>query len=600
MVGSTGKPSSGSIPRTFIDDLLNRTDIVQLINARVPLKKAGTSYKACCPFHDEKTPSFNVNGIKQFYHCFGCGASGDAIRFLQEYDGLSFVEAVEALAAFNGVEVPREKLSPQAQAQQQKARDLYDLMFQVARFYRQQLKLHARSEEAKNYLRQRGLTSDIAKTFAIGYAPPGWETLLTDFAPQWGESSDLAKHLVDTGMLIEKEGGRRYDRFRHRIMFPIRDGRGRVVAFGGRVVSDEDQPKYLNSPETALFHKTQTLYGIYEMRQSRQRFDRVLVVEGYMDVVALAQFGIRNAVATLGTAVTAEHLQTLFRELNEVVFCFDGDQAGQKAAWKALELALPQMQATRSVKFLFLPEKADPDSCVREEGVEGFTRRVDQALTLSAFLFKGLEARLSQPLSTPEGQQQLISLAKPYIAQAPEALPDALTQMLSDKVQVPVWRLGKIMGIRVAGRYRPKNEVPEPLPRLKVQSKVLRLLKILTCYPMLSKGVEPGLFESLQQSAHPEHRFLVEAIQTLLENNCLAEALQSWLQAPRRQRAVALMDQITLPASKEGVVDDFQFLIQQLHKDLLQPGLVKKTDDWSMEDIANWQAQQKAQKLKEP
>ncbi|KUJ72834.1 DNA primase [Thiomicrospira sp. WB1] len=598
MVGSNQTQQSGSIPRAFIDDLLNRTDLVQLINARVPLKKAGTNYKACCPFHDEKTPSFNVNGVKQFYHCFGCGASGDAIRFLQDYDGLTFVEAVEALASFNGMEVPREKISPAMQAQQQKTRDLYDLMFQVAKFYRQQLKLHARSEEAKQYLRQRGLTPEIAKTFAIGYAPPGWETLLTDFAPTWGESTELPSQLVDTGMLIEKEGGRRYDRFRHRIMFPIRDGRGRVVAFGGRVVSDDDQPKYLNSPETTLFHKTQTLYGVYEMRQSRQRFDRVLVVEGYMDVVALAQFGIRNAVATLGTAVTAEHLQTLFRELNEVVFCFDGDQAGQKAAWKALELALPQMQATRSVKFLFLPEGADPDSCVREEGVEGFTRRVDQALTLSAFLFKGLEARLTLPLSTPEGQQQLIALAKPYITQAPEALPDVLTQQLSDKVQVPVWRLGQIMGIRVAGRNRPKNEgVSEPLPKLKVHSKVLRLLKILSAYPMLTKGVPPELFERLQQSDQPEHRFLVEAMQTLLAHNCLSQALADWLQDTRRQRAVALLDQLELPATKEGVVDDFQFLTQQLHQELTQPGLAKRADDWSLEDIAAWQAQQKAQKL---
>jgi DNA primase len=321
----------GTIPRDFIASLLAKADIVDVINQRVPLKKAGATYKACCPFHQEKTPSFNVNPQKQMYHCFGCGASGDAVKFLMEYDGLSFVEAIETLASQMGLVVPRERVSSKQQETQRRALDLYEVMSSVARFYRQQLKTHPQSEQAKTYLRQRGLTPEIAKTFLIGYSPSGWDTLVK------GLSADaaLTQQLIELGMLVKNDEGKIYDRFRHRIMFPIRDGRGRVVAFGGRVLNADDKPKYLNSPETPIFHKSYALYGLFELRQSRQKFNHIIVVEGYMDVVALAQFGVRNAVATLGTATTPEHLEMLFRQVDEIVFCFDGDSAGLKAAWKA-------------------------------------------------------------------------------------------------------------------------------------------------------------------------------------------------------------------------------------------------------------------------
>ena len=393
---------SGTIPRAFIESLLSRADVVQVINQRVPLKKAGGSYKACCPFHDEKTPSFNVSQSKQFYHCFGCGASGDALKFLMEYEGLSFVEAIEALASQLGLEVPRERLSPEKQqarqAQQQQQRDLFDVMHLAAKFYRHQLRDHSESEEARQYLKARGLSAEIAKAFVVGFAPSGWESLVSGLKAD----SKLKQQLVEVGLLVQKENGRMYDRFRHRIMFPIRDGRGRVVAFGGRMLGD-DQPKYLNSPETSIFHKSHTLYGLYEMRQSREKFQNILVVEGYMDVVALAQFGVRNVVATLGTATTIEHLELLFREVGEIVFCFDGDRAGLKAAWKALQLVLPMMEGVRSVKFLFLPDGEDPDSMVRKEGKDGFYRRVEDARPLSVFLLQGLQRKLSFPVHSIEG-----------------------------------------------------------------------------------------------------------------------------------------------------------------------------------------------------
>ena len=622
---SSADTGTGSIPRSFIDQLLDHTDLVSLINARVPLKKAGSQYKACCPFHDEKTPSFNVNAQKQFYHCFGCGASGDAIRFLQDYDGLSFVEAVESLAQFNGMTVPRQKMTPQAKEAEKKTRDLYELMLWVAKFYRNQLKTHPQAQHAKDYLRQRGLTPEVAKNFVIGFAPPGWQTLTETFArhlpADQQDHETLVKQLLEAGMMIEKqdEAGaviKRYDRFRHRIMFPIRDGRGRVIGFGGRVLSDQDQPKYLNSPETVLFHKSQTLYGLFEMRQARQKFERILVVEGYMDVVALAQFGIANSVATLGTAMTADHFQLLFREVNEVVCCFDGDSAGQKAAWKALELALTQMKATRSVRFLFLPEGDDPDSMVRREGVTGFDQRVAKALTLSQFLFQGLEGQLTAPLSTPEGQQQLIALAKPYIAKAPEALPDVLSQQLSEKVQVPVWRLGQIMGVRVAASQQKgafagtKNkgdglsQAPMiPTKALKVHSKVLRLLKILRAYPRLAQGISSDWFAQLQQSQSKEHQFLAEALKTLYAHQYADQALQDWLAPSKRQRVVQLMSHLALPEDKQGIVAEFQYLVQQIFQDLeadsFAVGAKKPMKEWSLEEIAAWQARQKARKQTE-
>lgn len=581
----------GSIPRSFIEDLLARSDIVQVIDQRVPLKKAGANYKACCPFHDEKTPSFNVSPQKQFYHCFGCGASGDALKFLTEYDGLTFVEAVEALAAMNGMEVPREKLTPKQAEQQKKTRDLYDVTHAVAKFYRQQLKNHPAAQGAKDYLKGRGLTAEIAKEFVIGLAPPGWDSLVS------GLKADglMKQQLVEAGMLIQKDDGSTYDRFRNRIMFPIRDGRGRVIAFGGRVMSPEDQPKYLNSPETPIFHKTYTLYGLFEMRQARQNPDHILVVEGYMDVVSLAQFGVRNAVATLGTAITAEHLDILFRQVNEVVFCFDGDAAGKKAAWKALELALPNMQSTRAVKFLFLDQGEDPDSTVRKEGMDGFQKRVKAAMPLSEFLFKGLQGKLSLPMSSAEGQQQLIALAKPYIAAAPEAMPDTLTKVLSDLVGIPVWRLGQIMGIRVSSTYQKNKPQEEAAPTLKATSIVLRLLAVLMRRPGWASVFSEELVAALAQSEKAENRFFAESVRVLAQENYIVEALVAWLSEPKRQKVLHQLNGMVFADDDAFLKAEFEAITVQLATEL-QSGNRKAPEADDAEAIREWYQQQKQQK----
>lgn len=574
---------TGSIPRSFIENLLARADLVQVINQRVPLKKAGATYKACCPFHDEKTPSFNVNPQKQFYHCFGCGASGDAIKFLMEYDGLSFTEAVESLAAQYGMEVPREKLSPKQQAQQQakqeKQRDLYDVMHLAARFYRHQLRDHPQAEQAKTYLKNRGLSPDIAKTFVIGYAPPGWDTLVKGLQAD----ATLQRQLVEAGMLIRKEDGKLYDRFRQRIMFPIRDGRGRVVAFGGRVLGD-DQPKYLNSPETPIFHKSYALYGLYEMRQTRQKFDHILVVEGYMDVVALAQFGLRNAVATLGTATTIDHLHMLFRQVNEIVFCFDGDQAGTKAAWKALELALPLMENERSVKFLFLPQGEDPDSMVRKEGLQGFEARIRRALTLSDFLFEGLQGRLSFPLSRIEGRQQLVSQAQGYIQQARGLYQYLLVERLSELVGLPAWRLEKQMNVHsgFAGFKKSSSNAPHgSLPnaprnlQLNAQQKAdikinrvvtlpLKLVRILLKRPTWAAFFPENFAQDLLKSAQRDYQVLGGVISNLSQRGFLREEALQWLQHKGFAAELRLIEQSELPDDDAFLRAEFDVAIVAL------------------------------------
>ena len=403
---------SGKIPAQFIDELLNRVDVVDVINRRVPLKKAGREYQACCPFHDEKTPSFTVSPQKQFYHCFGCGAHGSAIGFLMEYENLGFVEAVEELAESAGLEVPREA----GQDRGPDLRPLYGLMEEASRYFRYQLRHHDQAAKAVDYLKTRGLTGEIAARFHIGFAPPGWDNLLATL----GQDRAAVARLAECGLIIEhEEDGKRYDRFRDRIMFPIHDTRGRVIGFGGRVLGDE-KPKYLNSPETPLFHKGRELYGLYEARRADSKLQRLLGVEGYMDVVALAQYGILNAVATLGTATTQEHLELIFRTCPEVVFCFDGDRAGRDAAWKALQTSLPVMRDGREVRFLFLPEGEDPDTLVRKEGREALEQRIEQALPLSEFLFQQLTRQVK--MDTIDGRAHLAELAKPHLERLPPGL----------------------------------------------------------------------------------------------------------------------------------------------------------------------------------
>ena len=412
---------AGLIPRQFIDELLARTDIVELINGRVPLKKAGKNYQACCPFHTEKTPSFSVSPDKQFYHCFGCGEHGNAISFLMEYDRLDFVDAIEELASLNGMEVEREERShtPEQQrkyqqAQQQKHDD-YQLMVQISRFYQQQLRVASDKDVAINYLKSRGLSGEIAKRFGIGYISDNWDGMMNVFA----KNPIFTRQLVDLGMAIEGDKGRPYDRFRGRIMFPIRDKRGRVIGFGGRVLGD-GTPKYLNSPETRIYHKGQELYGLYEAKQANKNLERLVVVEGYMDVVALAQHGIDYAVASLGTSTTAEQLQTLFRTVNEVICCYDGDRAGREAAWRAMDNALPLVRDGVSLKFVFLPDGEDPDSLVRQQGQQAFEQVLNQAQPLSKFLLENLIAKVD--MTSLEGRASLVESFQPYLNKMPASI----------------------------------------------------------------------------------------------------------------------------------------------------------------------------------
>lgn len=419
---------AGLIPQSFIDDLLNRTDIVDVVSSRVQMKKAGKNYTACCPFHKEKTPSFSVSPDKQFYYCFGCGAGGNALGFIMDHDNLDFPQAVEELAKAAGMEIPREESGRAHKLRQPTDSPLYPLLTAAADFYRQALKSHPARKAAVDYLKGRGLTGEIARDFGLGFAPPGWDNLYKHL------SSDTLqqKAMIDAGLLVENaETGKRYDRFRDRVMFPIRDSRGRIIAFGGRVLGD-DKPKYLNSPETPVFHKGQELYGLFEARKFNRSLDEIIVVEGYMDVIALAQQGLRNAVATLGTATSEEHMKRLFRVVPSVLFCFDGDQAGRNAAWRALEATLPCLQDGRRARFLFLPEGEDPDTLVRSEGTDAFKARINQhAQPLADYFFQQLTEE-ADPRSL-EGKAHMATLAAPLIDKVPGAnLRTLMRQRLSE------------------------------------------------------------------------------------------------------------------------------------------------------------------------
>ncbi len=396
---------SGRIPREFIDDLLVRVDIVDLIDSHVPLKKAGSSFVARCPFHTEKSPSFSVNRGKQFYHCFGCGAGGNAISFLMAFAHLDFVEAIEDIAGFIGIDVPREAIEYRQQKQDYSA--IYAILEQAAVFYVEQLRNNPEGKAAVDYLKQRGLSGDVAREFSLGYAPDRWDALASKFDN---------KLLLEAGMLVSKESGRAYDRFRGRLVFPIRDKRKRIIGFGARVL-DDSLPKYLNSPETSVFSKGRELYGLSELLEKNAKPKRILIVEGYMDVLALAQFGISYSVAALGTATSKIHLDLLFRFTSEVIFCFDGDSAGQKAARKAVQEAFPSLKDGRQVRIILLTEGHDPDSLVREQGVEGFEAKIESAQALSDYFFDYLSKDID--LNTVEGRSVLMSKAKPYIEKIP-------------------------------------------------------------------------------------------------------------------------------------------------------------------------------------
>jgi len=430
------------IPDQFIDELISRSDIAELIDHRVPLQRAGAEFRACCPFHNEKTPSFYVSPAKQFYHCFGCGAHGTVISFLMNYDNMEFLDAVDVLAAQAGMQVPKDAQPDDQHRQKQAA--LHDIVASANRWYQQQLKQHPDAGQAVDYLKARGLDGQTAAEFGVGFAPDGWDNLIKALG---GDESRLAL-LAEAGLVIKKDEGGYYDRFRGRVMFPIEDHRGKLVGFGGRVIG-KGEPKYLNSPETPLFHKGSELYGLYRARREMGKLDESVVVEGYMDVVGLAQNSVKNAVATLGTATTPSHLQRLFRAASRVVFCFDGDRAGRKAAWRAMQVALPFMEDGRQIKFLLMPEGEDPDSLIRKEGHKAFMRRLQDALSLDAFLFNSLSDALD--LSQMDQRAKLASLARPLLQTLPQS--NYKTMMYA--------HLSELVGV---AQHETQNVAPAPVP----------------------------------------------------------------------------------------------------------------------------------------
>jgi len=445
MQGRKPDAASSRIPESFIHDVLSRTDIVSLIDAYVPLKRAGRNYTACCPFHKEKTPSFSVSPDKQFYYCFGCGATGNAISFIMDYQRQDFIGALKQLARVAGMELPKseEFRGPSYQP-------LYHALAFANQFFQDQLKSPQTGKRGQQYFRQRKVTGETAKAFGLGYAAPGWDNLI-----QAAKKAGISlQHLLETGLITEKSETKQFDMFRDRVMFPIRNLKGQVIGFGGRVLGDE-KPKYLNSPETPVFHKRRELYGLYEARQAG-KFERLLVVEGYMDVIALAQCGLRYAVATLGTATSTEHIELMFKQVNEIVFCFDGDAAGRRAAWRALESALPALRDGRQAGFLFLPDGEDPDSLVRVEGKELFEDRLKRATPLGEYLFEHLKEEIDT--HSLEGKARFAKTAQPLIALLPQGvLRQLMTQKLSELTGLDTHTLAQAL----AGEA-PTPQEPEP------------------------------------------------------------------------------------------------------------------------------------------
>ena len=548
---------SGRIPRAFIDDLIARTDIVELISARVPLKRAGREYKACCPFHDEKTASFWVSPDKQFYHCFGCSAHGTALGFLMSYDRLSFPEAVEELATRHGLTVPHEGGSGGSAAGQsagdaaaESSVELYRLLAEAAEFFRSAF---AASERARNYAARRGLNADFIERFAIGYAPDSWNELLR----RLGRNERALRDLVSVGLTIEREGSavaghdgnatRYYDRFRDRLMFPIRDTRGRVIAFGGRVI-DQGEPKYLNSPETVLFHKGRELYGLYETRLARQALKRLIVVEGYMDAVRLHQAGVPYAVATLGTATTADHLRRAFRLVSEIVFAFDGDRAGRAAAWRALQNALPEVKAGREIRFLFLPEGEDPDSLVGREGAQAFEARVAAAVPMSEYLVAHL--REQADVSHADGKARFMAFVQPLWERlAPGIYRELLLERIAEALQLPAERLQQWLAHREEGPAALSAAPARPPRRRSARpagagrgNLITQAITLLLHFPAAALGVSEAQRAALERLQRPGIAVLAELLaqQAAEPATTMAQILERWRERAEYRRLAEL------------------------------------------------------------
>jgi DNA primase len=560
---------AGRIPQPFIDEIVARSDIVEIIGARVPLKKSGREYKACCPFHSEKSPSFWVSPEKQFYHCFGCGAHGTVIGFLMQYEKLGFVDAVADLAERAGLEMPREAQSPREPG----SVDLYDVMARASRFFEQNL---ADNERARTYLQRRGIEAPTCAKFALGYAADSWSALLNRF----GAQEDERRRLVQVGLIIERDthGGSAqagfYDRFRDRVMFPIRDSRGRVLAFGGRII-DQGEPKYLNSPETPLFHKGRELYGLHEARQARTDFKRLMIVEGYMDVVRLHQAGITYAVATLGTATTQEHLHKIFRMTSELVFCFDGDRAGLQAAWRALENALPLARDGRELKFMFLPAGHDPDTLVAEEGADAFESRLRTALPLSEYLVQQLLAQVD--LAHVDGRAKLAALAAPLFGRMPDGVyRELLADQLAAEIRMPAAKLKEHLftGAATPGAWEsrakrsPGPAEPTHTRRSRMSAGRGNLLRqaitLVLHHPAAARAIDrPEALSSVDRPGVAVLKELLEQAAAMAQPST-AMLLERWRDRAEYARLTELAMEDPMVAEPQGAAKELQMAVEKL------------------------------------
>jgi DNA primase len=580
---------AGLIPQAFIDDLLSRVDIVDVIDKRIKLRKTGKNYSALCPFHTEKSPSFSVEPDKQFYYCFGCGAGGNALGFVMDYERMDFPQAVEALAGDYGLEVPHEE-GRKDDKRQSENKALLAVLHDANVFYQQQLRVHPQKARAVSYLKGRGLTGEIAKVFGIGFAPPGWDNLLRAL----GTTPQTIEHMITSGLVIkreqdaEKDG--QYDRFRDRIMFPIRDTRGRVIGFGGRVLTDE-KPKYLNSPETPVYHKANELYGLYEARRTNPKLTRFMIVEGYMDVVALAQHGIDYAVATLGTATNVTHLNRLFRLVSEVIYCFDGDSAGRTAAWRGMQATLPVLEDGRQVRFLFLPEGEDPDTLVRKIGKDRFTGMIDAATPLADFFFDHLSEGLD--VQSIEGRARLSSLAAPLLRQMPNGLyrqlmidrlasmagvesrsMEALVSKSAPPPAPPAETMPDDYPVPPDQDYAPRRaNTPAPAaPKAAREKQVprspgLKAIELLLYKPAVASALERDL-ELLRENGDQYTDLLLELVELVEQNptintytmlgHCYGTPLGNQLTQLLKNEKITPM---------EGVASEFQYLIDTLLAD---------------------------------
>jgi len=591
------------IPQQFIDELISRVDIVDIINTRLPLRKAGRDFMACCPFHDEKTPSFSVSQEKQFFYCFGCGATGSAIGFLMDYEHMEFVEAVHELASHVNLVVPVDAYSNTQD--KTNYNELYEILHKVAAFYTQVL---CQNGVAAEYLKGRGLTGEVAAKFGVGFAPDAWDSLLPHFSKDsssnGSNNSTLQERLFKTGMLIKKDKGGYYDRFRNRIIYPIHDQRGRVIGFGGRAI-DDSTPKYLNSPETPIFQKGQELYGLYQVKKSHEKLDRLIVVEGYMDVIGLAQFGINNAVATLGTATTRQHLERMFRLVSEVVFCFDGDRAGRDAAWRALEIALPLMNDGRMAKFMFLPEKEDPDSFVRHYGKDEFATKIVNSVPLSQFLYGNLQKRAD--IKTIDGRSKLVELARPLLAKIPgRVFHYMMIEELAEIVHMDAKKLSSLIDDESTKKETTKKEIAKKKVVVKPRtstaltgtqkgqtpSLVRKAIRILLDKPALAQLVDD--IDSFRTLNMPGIDLLVQMIELLNKRTEFTSGnLIEYWRGTREGRSLEKLLSWHPEMLSVSIGVEFSDALKQLANLATQQQQQKQRESMESKPFADWSAEEK-------